>query len=353
MVNKKSKILINCVLLIFLLFNVLLAGDRTGTTTANFLEIGYGSAGNSMGDAYTSVARDLSSVYWNPAGLGFMEKNEFLTYYQPWFADINSSLSAIGFVTPRFGTIALSVINISYGDEDVTTVKQQEGTGEKFNGQDIAVTLSMGRKITEWFTFGISGKYIQSRIWHETGKALAMDLGVMINTAFLSPDGSRKKGLTIGGCISNYGTKMRFDGIDLKQQVDVSVDEDGNYAYAPVRYELKSWEIPLIFRFGASIHPIWNGYNKLTLAADALHLNNNEECINVGAKYEITVPNFGVLSVRGGYKALFLKESEFGPSLGFGLKILLMNNRSIKIDYSYRDIGILGAAHGYSLGMTF
>ena len=42
---------------------------RAGTTAANFLEIGYGTAGCAMGDAYVSMARDLSSIYWNPAGL--------------------------------------------------------------------------------------------------------------------------------------------------------------------------------------------------------------------------------------------------------------------------------------------
>ena len=36
---------------------------RIGTTAANFLEIGYGSAGAAMGDAYVSVANDLSSAY--------------------------------------------------------------------------------------------------------------------------------------------------------------------------------------------------------------------------------------------------------------------------------------------------
>ena len=42
---------------------------RVGTTAANFLEMGVGSAANGMGDAYVAATRDLSSVYWNAAGL--------------------------------------------------------------------------------------------------------------------------------------------------------------------------------------------------------------------------------------------------------------------------------------------
>ena len=43
--------------------------NRYGTTTANFLEIGIGSGPSAMGEAYVAVANDISSIYWNPAGL--------------------------------------------------------------------------------------------------------------------------------------------------------------------------------------------------------------------------------------------------------------------------------------------
>ena len=42
---------------------------RYGTTTGNFLEIGVDSEGSAMGDAFVAVSDDISSIYWNPAGL--------------------------------------------------------------------------------------------------------------------------------------------------------------------------------------------------------------------------------------------------------------------------------------------
>jgi opacity protein-like surface antigen len=348
-INQIIKLLIINLLLVVLVFG----NDRSGTTVANFLETGYGSTGISMGDAYTSVTRDITSVYWNPAGLGFMEKSEFTSFYQPTWADINNSMVAFGYVMPGLGTIALSMINVSYGDEDVTTVTKPEGTGEKFNGQDIAFNLSYGRRLAQWFSFGITGKYLQSRIWHEKGSAFAMDLGVSINTQFFSPDGSKEKGMTIAGCISNYGTRMKYDGIDLKNQVDVAPGDNGNYGYVPVRYELRSWELPLIFRFGASVNPIWTSLHHLTIAADALHTNNLNEYINIGGIYELTIPNLGILSLSGGYKGLFLDDSNYGTTYGFGLKIFMMNNTALKINYSYRQFEKLPDLHGYSLGIVF
>ncbi len=36
--------------------------DRVGTTTASFLEMGVGSAGCAMGEAYVGLSRDLSDI---------------------------------------------------------------------------------------------------------------------------------------------------------------------------------------------------------------------------------------------------------------------------------------------------
>ena len=60
---------------------------RVGTTACNFLEMGIGSAGNSMGEAYVSATRDLSSIYWNPSGLAYMENYKVRFMNQPWLVD--------------------------------------------------------------------------------------------------------------------------------------------------------------------------------------------------------------------------------------------------------------------------
>ena len=65
--------------------------SRVGTTAASFLEIGIGPRGAAMGDAFVSGANDLTSIYWNPAGLALMEKNEVIFSHQPWIANINNN----------------------------------------------------------------------------------------------------------------------------------------------------------------------------------------------------------------------------------------------------------------------
>jgi len=324
---------------------------RAGTTSANFLEIGYGAAGSALGDAYVSLANDPSSTYWNPAGLAQMSRSEVMFVSQPWLVGMNTTFGAVGIVVPSFGTIGANFILMDYGDMDVTTMSKQEGTGEKFTATDMAFSLSFARNLTEWFSVGASGKIITSSIWHESASALAFDLGVLIKTNFFSPTDGNEHGLNIGMSISNYGTTLKYEGLDLLTPIDVDPNSAGNYQSAPGRLSTQEWELPLIFRVGVSVTPILSDVHEIILSVDALHPNNNSESVNVGAQYSLAFPSFGKLFLRGGYKALFMEDSQYGASFGIGLQIDMMSNKSIEVEYAYRSIGILGGVQ--SMGVSF
>lgn len=326
---------------------------RVGTTTAEFLGIGYGPAASALGDAYVSMAQDVSSIYWNPAGLSFMEKSQVMFTYQPWIVDISTYFSGAAIVLPRIGTLGFGFIGANYGDMEVTTVDMQQGTGEIFNAGDYAVSLSYGRKLAQWFGFGASAKYIRSTIWHTSASAFAVDLGVLIQTPFFSTTGENEHGLRIGMGLSNYGSRMAYSGVDLLGSVDIAPDESGNYKDVKVYYATDGWELPLIFRVGMSLSPVVTTTQQLTVAIDALHVNNNSESVNVGMEYRVTTPGIGKVFLRGGYRALFLDDSEFGPTFGIGVLREFFGNRGVQFDYAYRDIGVLGYVNTFSVGVLF
>ena len=339
-----------------LVLTSLLMGDeiyRYGTTAANFLEIGMGSAPSAMGEAYVAMSSgDLASVYWNPAGIGYMQKNELVFMYQPWVVDINTIFASTGIVVPGVGTLALSMTQVGYGNMDVTTMEFQDGTGESFTANELAAGVTFARRLATWFSFGATGKLINSQIRHVKASAFAMDLGVIVNTNFLSRSGENADGVSIGMSISNYGSRMRYDGIDLLQPIDINVYQDGNYADVPGQFRMQAWELPLIFRIGVAMHPIVSTNQRLTVALDALHPNNNNESINAGVQYELRIPGAGRFFLRTGYKALGMDSSEFGLTGGGGFELFLMGNRSIQIDYAFKEIGLLGRTHAYTIGLT-
>jgi len=282
-----------------------------------------------------------------------LKNNEAQFMVQPWILDVSTSFAAVGVPIKGIGTFALDIIYMGYGDMEVTTLSNQEGTGEMFDANEFAIKLSYARSITEWFAFGIGFKYISSQIWQVTGSAIAFDLGVMIKTEYFSPTGKQNDGLQIGMSISNYGTKLQYDGINLLNPIDILPDQNGNYKDVPGQFRLSSWELPLIFRVGISLKPVVTESQSVTIAADALHPNNNNESVNLGLEYAFKLPTFGQLFLRGGYKSLFMISSEFGLTLGAGFSMNLFKNTALGLDYAYRDLGILGSANSFSIGIQF
>jgi hypothetical protein len=326
---------------------------RVGTTAANFLEIGFGTAGAAMGDAQVSLPIDVSALYWNPAGLARLTKSEVMFVTQPWIADMNTSFSAVGIVVPDLGTFGAGVILMDYGEMEVTTLAMQDGTGEKFAPKDLAIYLTFARNLADWFSFGISGKIVNSNIWHLNATALAFDLGVIIKTPFLSPTESNDYGMSIGMSISNYGMPLKYDGLDLLNPIDVAPGEEGNYRDASGQFRLQEWELPLIFRIGTTITALKTDIHEVLLSGDALHPNNNSESVNVGGQYTFSHPSLGKVFLRGGYKALFMEDSQFGLALGFGVQTNLLFNTGIKAEYAYREIGLLGNVNSFGISLLF
>ena len=128
--------------------------NRYGTTTANFLEIGIGGA-NAMGEAFVADADDLSSIYWNPAGLSNLNQNSAYFTIQPWVANIDMVFASGAISIPGVGILGLGITQLDYGDEKVTTLEYQNGTGEYFTASDFAASLTFARKIVSWFGFGL------------------------------------------------------------------------------------------------------------------------------------------------------------------------------------------------------
>jgi hypothetical protein len=325
---------------------------RIGTTSAGFLEIGVGGAGCAMGEAYVSASRDLSSVYWNPAGLSSMKQTEVQFTYQPWLAGITLSQAGAGLVLPGWGTFCLSFTSMSYGRMGVTTLDQQDGTGETYAASDLAVGVSYARKLAQWFGFGASLKYVTSGIWHMRANAAALDLGVLVNTPFFSTDGSRENGLAIGMSISNYGSRMQYSGMDLLRPIDIAPGEAGNYKDIEGKYSLQAWELPLLFRVGVSMTPVLTAHSRILLSADALHPNNNSESINAGAEYRLSLPGASAVFLRAGYHGLFMDESVYGLTLGGGVELALIRNRILKLDYAYKSMDRLGNFSMFTIGAT-
>jgi hypothetical protein len=342
------------IIFINIIANICYSQYRYGTTSANFLEIGTSSNAVAMGDAYVSLANDAISAYWNPAGLANVNGLEIGISSQNWVAGIKHFSTAGAFNMGNYGIISAWFTDFDYGSIEVTNVQNQNGTGEYYSAYEQAIAIAYAKSLVNWFSFGISLKLINSNIWHSSARANAVDVGVIIKTNYFSKTKNRNDGMRIGMSISNYGTKMKYDGIDLINPIDILENESGNYDNVIGQFRTESWELPLIFRLGASIKPIAKDNQSLIFSADILHPNNNSESINSGLQYSYKMGGGNVFHLRTGVKGLGIKQANEKQAIldydlpfstityGVGFERKFVNDQNIGIDYSYQSVGLLG-----------
>jgi hypothetical protein len=318
--------------------------SKVGTTAGEFLQVGVGPRAMAMGGAFVAASDDITSLYWNPAGIASVARGEVFFTHSEWLAEINFDYVGGAYRLGNLGTIGASVTVLSVPEMIVRTEERQEGTGETFDAMDLAVGLSYGLAVTDRFSVGVTGKFIQQRIWHSTATGFAVDLGTKFRTDFFG-------GLTIGATLYNFGTDMRMNGRDLRTFVDENEQELGDNDQLPANFETDAWSLPLNFQIGVSSRPVNTRMHQLTVTADALHPSSNYESMNVGFEYGFMQRFF----MRGGYQSLFLQDSEGGISGGIGVRLPLFYEGGMgDLGYAYRSVGSrLGGVHVVSLGLSF
>jgi len=326
---------------IILIGDLAYAQKKVGTTAAPFLGISVGPRATAMGGAFTAVSDDATALYWNPGGLARANKSQLILSHTNWL--IETDFTWVGFVLNLDGTnaIGLSITQLNYGEEEVTSVVQPEGTGERWGASDFAATISYSRNLTDRFSIGGSVKYIQQKIWHESASGFALDVGLLFITQFNE--------MKLGMSISNFGTDMRLDGKDLLHKIDLDPEAQGHNETIMGKLKTDSFPLPLFFRVGVAMDLVRTPPNRLTLAIDALRPSDNSETLNIGVEYVWNE----LLFIRGGYKSLFREDSEEGLTTGVGLRCDLGNLGVITIDYTYVDFGLFEGIQMMALGISF
>ncbi len=334
------RILSNCIILFFL-FSTSIAQtvSKTGTTAAQFLKIGVGARALGMGGAYSAVSNDATALYWNPAGLASLQKNEVILDHQDWILDVDLDFIGISYKTP-FGTIGGAICAMYMGEMEVTTTHDPEGTGENFSAGSLMGQLTFSKNLTDRFSFGLSTKIIRENIYNSKANGVAIDLGTLYNTQI--------SGLSMGMSISNYGTKMKMEGRDLLLQTEVDPSLESDPININANFATDPFELPLIFRFGLAYKKSLSDAFKVLVAADALHPNDNTESINLGS--ELSYNDF--LFLRSGIADVYQRDRISGFAFGCGVKLKL-SNLTYFIDYTYQDKGILGNPKKLTLTTSF
>lgn len=282
--------------------------NDAGSTSGAMLRLGSGAVGPAMGDAYTAGARGVSSLYYNPGGLGFTDRAEVEAMYQRLVLDIGQG--QVGFVHPVNSqmTWGLGLSYLDYGRTQRVTLSDVINSNipsTSFSGQDILVTGALGRQFNDNFSVGVAAKVFHQEIDNIAATAVAADIGLSARFDNLP--------IRFGVAGRNLGTKLKFERV--------------------------SEELPALVRGGLAVD-LFN--NRFTLNADLEKVRNQDLSFGVGAEVRV----IEMLALRVGYDDR--NDAGEGLTAGMGVRV-----SDLAFDYAYVPYGDFGQNHRVSLTYRF
>jgi hypothetical protein len=342
------KALVVLVIGIAMVHHPVTAQSKVGTTAAQFLGIGVGPRAVAMGGAYVASSEDVTSLFWNPGACAQATNSEFVFSNSDWL--VGTKFRWFGFMLNVDGmnSIGLSLTQLDYGEDDVTTVEAPDGNGQRWSANDLAIGVSYSRRLTERFSIGGTVKYVGQRLWNETASGFTVDLGLLFVTDFHN--------MRLGMSMCNFGGDMTLDGKDLYQRVDIDPANSGSNKTLVAKLKTDPWPMPLLFRVGVAIDCIKNDDVTATVAVDALRPNDNNTSINIGGE----VSWMGMLFLRAGYASVVTdgggsaqSTSQQGASFGAGFRYTLSGMGALEVDYAMNEFGLFGNLNTIAVSIRF
>ncbi|NOY57431.1 MAG: PorV/PorQ family protein [Calditrichaeota bacterium] len=301
---------------------------KLAQTGLQFLKVDVGARAAAMGGAFMMTGDDANAMFYNPAGIAFMQNNvDFFVTRTKWFADISYDAGGVVKNMGNWGSIGVSFITCDYGDFIGTRVATTEKGYVETGMLDIgayAVGFTYAKSLTDKFTVGGQIKFAMQHLGEnllENGETidnkvsgLAYDFGTVFYPGY--------KSLRLGMTVRNFSPQFK--------------------------YQTTAFQLPLTFTIGFAMDVLdfmGEHQNSLLIAFDAVHPRDYTERIHVGGEYWF----MDMFAIRAGYKFNYDEESLTG---GVGFKSNL-GGIDVKIGYSYSDFGVFDAVNRISLGITF
>ena len=203
--------------------------SQGGGASVPFLRISPDARASGMGETGTAIADNANAVYWNPAGLAFLDYfnrgSDFedpIPYRQislsgsPWLPQFNADLYYANAVFVNhfedIGTLAANFMFMNLGQFTRTDQNgKQMGT---FNSNEFAISVAFGIMVTQDLGVGANFKYIRSNLtpaYHQTPAAIGNSAGLDI-AALWKPQNLwfMEDNLSLGLNLQHLGPKITY-----------------------------------------------------------------------------------------------------------------------------------------------
>ncbi len=301
--------------------------DKLAQTGFKFLSVAGDPRAAALSSAMTAAEGGGAMLFYNPAGMGWMEERAEVALSQTgWLDGIDYSHGAIAYrpAGGRYGVIGASLMFVDYGSL-METVRADNSQGYvevgTFSPTAMAIGVGYAKAVTDRFSVGGQLKYAVEDFGDVVGSAQgayqrdrlregtpAFDFGVHYKTGFRS--------LAFAVAARNFAPDLSFAEesfqTPLSLQIGVSMDVVDLTALDP------------------DVH-------SFVINADASNPRDYSEQIKVGGEYQF----MDTIALRAGYT---YPADEEGVSLGVGVR-QTVGGVGFGADYSYTDFGVFSGVH--------
>jgi len=355
--------------------------DRKSEGGATELLINPWARSSGWADANVACVVGLEAMYQNIAGMAFTPKLELAFTNTQYLVGTGIKINSGGFVTrvgkENGGVLGLSVMNMNFGEIDITTVQMPDGGIGTFSPSYSVIGLAYAREFSNSIYGGITAKIINENIANVGATGFALDAGIQYVTGIGHDKfGDRNRdNLRLGITMKNVGTSMKYSGDGL-----AFTGFSQNGTQMTVAYRSQEFELPFLLKIGASYHiklyqnkasmPMnsdntgseaaddKNTDHELIIAANFTSNSYTKDQIHLGLEY--TFRNY--FSLRGGYiyeegiESITTSTNVLtGPTAGLSLQSpISKDNKSsvIAFDYSYRLTRTFGGIHTFGVRIS-
>jgi hypothetical protein len=279
-----------------------------GDAGALFLRLGVGARAAGMGEAYTGVAEDATTVFWNPGAMAAVQGTNVTLSHVEYFYTIRLEQAAVTHET-QWGTMGFLFSGLFMDDLDRYEDTPSSTSLGTFGAYDVSFAVAFSRYIVPNVSVGLSVKPVYQRIDELSASGLAFDAGIYHT--------SRIRGVKLAAVVANIG--------------------------APLKYDVEEFALPRYVKVGASWEREVDALEgRVLIAFDAMFPNDDDMRQHIGGEYSYR----RMVAVRAGYKGGY---DSVGPTFGLGV-----NYRDMAIDYAFLPAdNDLGNNHRFGLGFSF
>lgn len=295
------------------------------------MKFGSGARSSGIGHGFVAIADDASSIYWNPAGLGQLDRQGFS------FTVMNMNHERqyinMSYVCPElkeFGAIGVGLMQLGVSDIK-RTGRDQYGEMIRlgsFESKEMALLISYGREVLRHMLYaGANLKIFNHQLGDYSGNGFGIDVGLLSNVSYAfnrvdRPFFGFMDDVKIGIIVSNNTPKKW----DLGHEDEDALNGTLALAFIPLKNEdyslnttlslTQAKKRPMTFSGGCELKclslplpiSLWGGMDNLYLEqrdseVDTSRLNQGKKLsLGIGTGYRIVQMDYTVSFERLGVK---------------------------------------------------